>query len=288
MKASYLSKDKTYGKAIRTFYTQEQESKKPLFAKVAYSGTTVSQVTPEVVEATKEILGGPFLSVMDKEWFIGSLLDELDKVCGVQVLLPVKRTAKRINEMEAISLNDFKDRFGKEPVASLFTALDGFTGNLKLFVKRNDDGTFFGLITNKKYFRAAKAMETYSKRWRIENCFNENAFLGIDHLPSLELNAIQTALSLKLVSFHLMDNFRKNLPKPFSAMKPESIFRNFISGVQGKVQLKDNKLMIDIYGFRHRDVVAPLFNALEKKLIDRNIDPRCQWLNDYVLEFSFK
>ena len=288
MKASYLSKDKTYGKAIRTFYTQDQESKKPLFAKVAYSGATVSQVTPEVVEATKEILGGPFLSVMDKEWFIGSLLDELDKVCGIQVLLPVKRTAKRISEMEAISLNDFKNRFGKESVATLFTELDDFTGKLKLFVKRNDDGTFFGLITNKKYFRAAKAMETYSKRWRIENFFNENAFLGIDHLPSLELNAIQTALSLKLVSFHLFDNFRKNLPDPFCSMKPESIFRNFISGVQGKVQVRDNRLKIDIYGFRHRDVIVPLFNALEKKLLDRNIDPRCQWLNDYVLEFSFR
>lgn len=288
MKASYLSKDKTYGKAIRTFYTQDQESKKPLFAKVAYSGATVSQVTPEVVEATKEILGGPFLSVMDKEWFIGSLLNELDKVCGIQVLLPIKRTSKRIKEMETLSLGDFKVRFGKEPVATLFTDLDGFIGKLKLFVKRNDDGSFFGLITNKKYFRASRVMETYSKRWRIENCFNENTFLGIDKLPSLELNAIQTALSLKLVSFHLMDNFRKNLPSPFSSMKPESIFRNFISGVQGKVQLKDNRLKIDIYGFRHRDVVMPLFNALEKKLIDRNIDPRCQWLNDYALEFSFK
>jgi len=288
MKASYLSKDKTYGKAIRTFYTQDQESKKPLFAKVAYSGATVSQVTPELVEATKEILGGPFLSVMDKEWFVGSLLDELDKIYGIQVLLPVKRTPKRINEMEAISFNDFKDRFGKESVATLFTELDDFTGKIKLFVKRNDDETFFGLITNKKYFRAAKAMGTYSKRWRIENCFNENAFLGIDHLPSLELNAIQTALSLKLVSFHLVDNFRKDLPAPFCSMKPELIYRNFISGVQGKVQLKDNRLKIDIYGFRYRDVVVPLFNALEKKLIDRNIDPRCHWLNDYMLEFSFK
>jgi len=89
MKASYLSKDKTYGKAIRTFYTQDQASKKPLFAKVAYSGATVTfytqdqsskkplfakaaysgatvaQVTPQLVEANKEILGGPFLTVND-------------------------------------------------------------------------------------------------------------------------------------------------------------------------------------------------------------------------------
>jgi hypothetical protein len=215
MKASYLSKDKAYGKAIRTFYTQDQASKKPLFAKVAYSGATVAQVTPQLVEANKEILGGPFLSVNDKEWFIGSLLDQLDKIHGIQVLLPLKRTPKRIREMETIPFEEFKYRYENQPIARLITELDGFTGQMKLFVKRNGDGTFFALITNKKYFRAARAMEIYRKRWRIENFFNENGFLGLDRLPSLELNAIQTALSLKLVSFHLVDNFRKKSPKTF-------------------------------------------------------------------------
>ena len=131
-------------------------------------------------------------------------------------------------------------------------------------------------------------MEIYHKRWRIENFFNENGFLGLDRLPSLQLNAIQTALTLKLVSFHLVDNFRSNLPKPFSTMKPESIHQLFIQGVQGKVQLKKDKLQVDIYGFQHRDVVAPLFKRLEQKLIAQNVDPRCPWLNGHVLNFSFK
>ena len=288
MKASYLSRDKAYGKAIRTFYTQDQASKKPLFAKVAYSGATVAQVTPQLVEANKQILGGPFLSVNDKEWFIGTLLDQLDKVHGIQVLLPLKRTAKRIREMEAISFEQFKYRHQNQPIARLVTELDGFAGKMKLFVKRNSDDTFFALITNKKYFRVARAMEFYQKRWRIENFFNENVFLGLDQLPSLELNAIQTALTLKMVSFHLDDNFRKNLPKPYSAMKPESIYQNFIHGVQGKVQIKKDKIQVDVYGFQHRDVVAPLFENLEQKLIAQNIDPRCPWLNDHVLNFSFK
>jgi hypothetical protein len=288
MKASYLSKDKAYGKAIRTFYTQDQASKKPLFAKAAYSGATVAQVTPQLVEANKEILGGPFLTVNDKEWFIGSLLDQLDKIYGIQVLLPLKRTPKRISEMEAIPFAKFKHRHENQPIAALVTELDGFTGKMKLFVKRNSDGTFFALITNKKYFRASRAMEIYRKRWRLENFFNENVFLGLDRLPSLELNAIQTALTLKMVSFHLVDNFRKNLPEPFSTMKPESIYQNFIQGVQGKVQMKKDKLQVDVYGFQHRDVIAPLFKNLEQKMISKNIEPRCPWLNEHVLNFEFK
>jgi hypothetical protein len=288
MKASYLTREKAYGKAIRTFYTQDQASKKPLFVKAAYSGATVAEVTPHLVQANKEILGGPFLTVIDKEWFIGSLLDQLDKIHGIQVLLPVKRTAKRIKEMQSIPFAHFKDRFENQPIATLVTELDGFTGNMKLFVKQNHDGTFFALITNKKYFRANRAMETYRKRWRIENFFNENTFLGLDRLPSLELNAIQTALTLKMVSFHLIDNFRKSLPKPFSSMKPESIYQHFIQGVQGKVQIKKDTLQVDVYGFQHRDVVAPLFKQLGQKLVAHNIDPRCAWLNDYPLNFIFK
>ncbi len=288
MKASYLTKEKAYGKAIRTFYTQDQASKKPLFVKAAYSGATVAEVTPHLVEANKEILGGPFLTVNDKEWFIGSLLEQLDKIHGIQVLLPLKRTANRIKEMETIPFTQFKGRFENQPIATLVTELDGFTGHMKLFVKRNHDGTFFALITNKKYFRAARALDVYRKRWRIENFFNENGFLGLDRLPSLELNAIQTALTLKMVSFHLVDNFRNNLPKPFSSMKPESIYQHFIQGVQGKVQIKKGKLHVDVYGFQHRDVVAPLFERLEQKLAAQSIDPRCPWLNDYALNFTFK
>lgn len=288
MKASYLSKDKTYGKAIRSFYTQDQATKKPVFTKVAYSGATVAQVTPHLVEANKEILGEPFLCVCDKEWFIGSLLDQLDKINGIQVLLPLKRTSKRIREMESIPFGEFKYRYKNQPIAKLVTELDGFTGKMKLFVKRNDDGTLFALITNRKYFRAVRAMQIYQKRWRIENFFNENAFLGVDRLPSLELNAIQTALTLKMVSYHMVDNFRKNLPKPFSTMKPESIYQNFIQGVQGKVQIKKDKLQVDIYGFQYQDVVASLFKKLEQDLISKKIDPRCPWLNDHILNFSFK
>lgn len=288
MKASYLSKEKSYGKAIRTFYTQDQESKKPLFAKVGYSGTTVSQVTPQLVEANKDILGGPFLCVFDKEWFVGSLLDHLDKMFGIQVLLPVKRTPKRLDEMESIPFEKFKYRYGNQPIATLVTKMDGFDGKMKLFVKRNADNTFFGLISNKKYFRAVKAMDYYTRRWGIEDFFGENVFLGLDRLPSLEINAIQTALSLKMVSFNLVDNFRKNLPSPFSTMKPESIHRHFIQGVQGKVQLKKDKLQVDIYGFQHQDLVASVFRDLEGKLTSQNIDPRCSWLNNHILNFSFK
>jgi len=288
MKVSYLSQEKIYGKAIRAFYTQDQGGGKPLFVQACYSGTTAGQATPTLVEATQAILGGTFLSVTDKEWYVAQLLEHLDKIYKLEVLLPVKRTAKRLQEMESIDFQTLKAKTGEPPLATLFTALDGFTGRLRLFVKRNPDGTLFGLITNKKYLRPSSAMEIYSRRWRIENWFQENSFLGLNCLPSLELHAIQAALTLRLIAYHLIDNFRMNLGSPFARMTPELIHRHFIQGVQGKVQLKKEQIHIDIYGFRHQAVVRNIFTNLEEKLVAQQIDPRVPWLNGYKLHFEFK
>src|SRR4030042_2469099 len=279
MKVSYLSQEKIYGKAIRAFYTQDQGGGKPLFVQACYSGTTAGQATPTLVESTQAILGGTFLSVTDKEWYVAQLLEHLDKIYKLEVLLPVKRTAKRLQEMESIDFQSLKAKTGEPPLATLFTALDGFTGRLRLFVKRNPDGTLFGLITNKKYLRPSSAMEIYSRRWRIENWFQENGFLGLNCLPSLELHAIQAALTLRLVAYHLIDHFRMNLGSPFAKMTPELIHRHFIQGVQGKVQLKKEQLHIDIYVFRHQAVVRNIFTNLEENLVAQQIDPRVPWLN---------
>ena len=77
MKLSFLTKEDRYGKAIRTFYAQDQESKKPLLALAAYSGTTVSQITRQLSSNTRAVLGRDFLMVADKEWYCGQLIQEL-------------------------------------------------------------------------------------------------------------------------------------------------------------------------------------------------------------------
>ena len=66
MKQSFITQEDRYGKAVRTFYTQDQASKKPLMALAAYSGTTVSQVTHHLAALTRAILGRDFLMVAEK------------------------------------------------------------------------------------------------------------------------------------------------------------------------------------------------------------------------------
>ncbi len=61
----------------------------------------------------------------------------------------------------------------------------------------------------------------------MENFFKDNDFLGMDKLPSLNLNAIQTMLSLRFLAFHALANFRHDLGPGYNSKTPEIIHREF-------------------------------------------------------------
>ena len=286
MKHSFITQEDRYGKAIRTFYTQDQTSKKPLIALAAYSGATVSQVTRRLASLTRTILGQDLLMVADKEWYCGQLIQELHAQYGIAVLTPIKSSPKRLREFDAVPLEKY-DQTVWGNVATVYTTMTDCDGPLRMLLKKRRDGKYFALITPACDMTATTAMPTYTKRWRIENFFAENAFLGVNHLPSLNLNAIQTILSLRLLAFHVIDNFRHDLGAAYQHQTPELIHREFIDGVQGRVQLRGNIIEVSIYGFEHDAAAAAILTNLDTKLENAGVDPRIPWLGNRRLRFTF-
>lgn len=286
MKASYLTKEERYGKAIRTFYTQDQESGKPLFALAAYSGTSVSQITRRITGMTHDILGQKFLMVADKEWYCGQLIRDLHKQYGVSILVPVKQSENRIREFTAVPLNRY-DKTVWGNIATLYTTMKDFDGPLLMLIKQREDGKYFALITPEHKLTPDIAMPTYTKRWRIENFFSDNSHLGVDRLPSIGLDVIQTVLSLRLFAYHVMDNFRHDLGPGYSHKTPEIICREFVDGVQGRLQLHRDVITINIYGFEHEAAAATILTNLDAKFAKANVDPRIPWLGNRRLKFRF-
>jgi len=286
MKQAFITQEARYGKAIRTFYTQDQTSKKPLIALAAYSGTTVSQVTRRLASLTRAILGQDFLLGADKEWYCGQLIQELHAQYGVAVLTPVKSSPHRLVEFEAVPLEqDDQTIWGN--VAAVYTTMTDFDGPLRMLLKKRRNGTYCALITPADAMTADTAMPTYTKRWRIENFVAENAFLGVNHLPSLHLNAIQTMLSLRLLAFHVVDNFRHDLGPAYQKKMPELIHRECVDGVQGRVQVRGNIIAVSIYGFEHEAAAAAILTHLDTKLANAGVDPRIPWLGNRRLRFTF-
>jgi hypothetical protein len=286
MKLSFLTKEDRYGKAIRTFYTQDQESKKPLIALAAYSGTTVSQVTRQLSAQTRDILGRDFFMVADKEWYCGQLIQELHQQYGVAVLTPMKSSTKRKEQFDAVPLDKY-DRTIWGNIATLYTTRTNFDGPIRLLLKRRRNGKYFALITPATEVTAETAMPVYTKRWRIENFFAENAFMGMHRLPSMNLNTIQTMLSLRLFAYHVMDNFRYDLGHDYRNKTPELIHREFVDGIQGRVQLRSDVIEVNVYGFQHQAAVESILTNVDAKLKHADVDPRIPWLGNRRLRFKF-
>ncbi len=286
MQHSFSTQEDRYGKAIRTFYTQDQASKNPLLALAASSGTTVSQVTHRLADLTRDILGRDFLMGADKEGYCGHLIQELHAQYGVAVLPPVQSSPKRLEEFDAVPLEQ-SDQTIWGNVAAVSTTMTDFDGPLRMLLKQRRNGTYCALITPAHAMTAATALPTYTKRWRIEHFFAENAFLGVNHLPSLHLNAIQSMWSLRLLAFHVVDNFRHDLGPAYQKKTPELIHREFIDGVQGRVQLRGNLIEVSIYGFEHEATAAAILANLETKLENAGVDPRIPWLGNRRLRFTF-
>jgi Transposase DDE domain len=286
MKQSFITQEDRYGKAVRTFYTQDQASKKPLIALAAYSGTTVSQVTHHLAALTRALLGRDFLMVADKEWDCGPLIQDLHAQYGIEVLTPVKSSPKRQVEFDAVPLEQYDQTvWGK--VAAVYTTMTDVDGPWRMLLKKRPNDTYFALITPACAMTADTAMPTSTKRWRIENFFAENAFLGVNHLPSLNLNAIQTMLSLRLLAFHVVDNFRHDLGAAYQKKTPELIHREFVDGVQGRVQLRGNLIEVSVYGFAHETAAAAILTNLDTKLEKAGVDPCIPWLGNRRLRFTF-
>jgi len=161
-----------------------------------------------------------------------------------------------------------------------------FDGPLRMLLKKRRDGKYFALITPAWTMTADTAMPTYTKRWRLENFFAENAVLGVNHLPSLHLNAIQTMLSLRLLAFHVLDNFRHDLGAASQKKTPDLIHREFVNGVQGRGQVCGNIIDVILYGFAHEAAAAAILTNLDTKLENAGVDPRIPWLGKRRLRFT--
>ena len=286
MQHSFITQEARDGKAIRTFSTQDQTSTKPLIALAASSGTTVSQVTRRLASLTRTILGRDFLLVADTEWYCGPLIQARHTPYGVAVLPPIKSSPKRLRACDAVPLEkDDQTVWGN--VAAVYPTMTDFDGPLRMLLKQQPGGTSCALITPACAMTADTAMPTDTTRWRIEHFFAENAFRGMHQLPSLPLNALQTMLSLRLLAFHVMDNFRHDLGPAYQKKTPELIPREFVDGVQGRGQGRGTIIEVHSYGFEHEAAAAAILTTLDTKLESAGVDPRIPWLGNRRLRFTF-
>ena len=160
-------------------------------------------------------------------------------------------------------------------------------GPLRMRRKKRRHGQYVALLTPACAMTAATAMPPSPTRWRMEHVVAENALLGVNPLPSLNRNAIQTMLSLRLLACHVVDTCRPALGPAEQKKTPALLHRACVDGVQGRVPWPGNRIESSIEGFEHEAAAAAILTNLDTTLANAGVDPRIPWLGNRRLRFTF-
>jgi len=292
-----IGKDKhptrnTIMRGIKAFIIQDQDTGNPVFGRVEYprKGLKPETITVPMLEIARNILPDMEKVVFDKWFSVGSLLEYLDKDMRLKFVTLMKLHENRIEEMKSIPVEEFKSLVGTDrSIAFKDTTLRNFSGSTKLIVvKFFDSGEekYHGYLTNDYEESEAQIIDESRWRWRIENFFKECDFLGLNSLPSIELNQIAAMMAMRLFSFCLMVCLKKDAGCEFEKSTAESVFEEIIE-FPALVKAKKDRIVVTFHGnYRetHKTAVETLMGRLDET--GRNVP--ISWLGDRRIEVRFK
>ncbi len=277
---------------IKAFISQDQETGNPIFVRVAYprKGITPENVTIPMLEITREIIPEFEKVVFDKWFSVGSLLEYIDKKMKLKYITLVKLYENRIEEMKSVPINEFKPLIGTDQLIGFKeTNLRNFSGNMKLIIVRFfEDGieNYYGYLTNDYESTEEQILKEKSWRWRIENFIKDCNFLGINALPSIELNKIAAMLAMKIFAFNLIACMRKDLGGDFEKMNVESVFEELIQ-FPAFIKANGDKIIITFFG-NYKDKQKEAVLKLMKKFDETGMNLPISWLGNRRIEVRFK
>lgn len=275
---------------VNAFFTQDQETGNPVFVRVEYPGLCPEEIALPMLEVTREILPELEKAVFDKWFSVGALLDYLDKKMKLKFVTLVKLFDNRIEEMKSISREEFRELVGTDRmIAFKDTTLRNYSGVVKLIVVRfmeEGEEKYYGYLTNDFESEEEVILEEKSRRWDIENFFKECDFLGLDALPSIELNKIAGMMGMRFLGYALVACLRKDLGEGFERKTVESIFEEIVFA-PALVKAKGDELVVTFYG-NYKENFTMALTKLAVVLEEKGLNQPIPWLGNRRLQIRFK
>jgi uncharacterized protein YbaA (DUF1428 family) len=189
--------------------------------------------------------------------------------------------------MKSITKDEFGPLVGTDRlIAFKDTTLRNFSGSMKLIVVCFLEGgkeKYQGYLTNDYESTGERILNEKSWRWRIENFFTDYDFLGLDALPSIELNKISAMMAMKLFAFTLLACMKKDIVAEFGNLTVESVFEEVIE-FPAVVKAEADRIVVTFYGNykeKHKIAVETLLKRLD--VTGRNIP--VSWLGNRSIPF---
>jgi transposase len=275
------------GKAMKganTVFAQDGASNVILYTRADILRKEESEEIKRFVAYWKEQNGDPQETlVFDCHFTKYQILDELTED-GVRFITLRKRSQKLIEttkqipekEWKKVTLPIPKRKYQQVSVHESEAILRGCKHPFRQIIMKDhgrNQPTF--IITNNRELELEKCLETYAKRWHIENKLSELvSFFNLNALSSPLMIRIHFDILWTMVADTLYRRFARDLRR-FENQQAPSIFKRFIS-MPGRVVYKDGMFQIKIRKRSHTPILMGM-----KKLAQPF---RVPWLNNRPLE----
>lgn len=228
----------------------------------------------------------PHCLVFDSKLTTYRNLNILDKDYGIK-FITLKRRGKnilaeiqKIKDWKKIRITKNSRKYQLLKIHDTPVTIKDYDGELRqIIVTGNGRELPMLVITNDFDASPKEIIETYARRWLIENNIQENVdFFSLNALSSPIIVKVDFDIAMTLIANTLYKILAKKF-KLFDNAKPKTIYRNIVEGA-AKVYIKEGTVKV-VFGKK-------AFNPLIMDWIGTQPEYRIPWMQNKVLQYDFE
>jgi hypothetical protein len=284
-------------KTTATFFCLDADSKEPVAFTIGTSARTATQATPGLLSMAEAILMPEKEKVTvlaDKEHCTVEMFNHAAQHTSFDLLIPQPSSPTLLRQIKGIPAKAFHSpwvgfaaatcpyRFtqgqGEFPLYQIVQRCGEKTSaySYKSFLSTRQDDTFHCLI------------DSYPKRWHLEEFFNANQALGWKRAGTLNLNIRYGHMTMALIAEAAIHQLRTRLKLPIAQWDAGHLSKDFFKGLEGDIRVTDDTILVTYYNAPQAEHLRPHYENLPEKLAKENIQPQIPWLYNFKLDFRFR
>lgn len=276
-------------KMMQTFFCNDTETGQPLAFTLSASGKTCSQATLQLLDMAGGVLGQQkSLILADKEHFTREIADYFEGSHTMDILMPAPNQ-KGITER--IATLEYKQMWPGYSVAETPFSFQNSDRKLRLIAQKDGPAgkeTYKVFLTTSDRDAGDLLSKVFSKRWTIEEFFNQEGDMAWNRASTFNLNIRYGRQSLALLAQAAIYRLRKNLPQPNSRWSAAMLSEKVLTNMEGDIRVKGDTIIITYYKDHETLGLRDKYHNISQQLANENISPKIPWLYDFKLDFRFK
>jgi hypothetical protein len=284
-------------KTTGTFFCLDADSKEPVAFTIGTSARTATQATPGLLSLAEAILmpeKGKVTVLADKEHCTVEMFNHAAQHTSFDLLIPQPSSPALLRHLKGIPAEAFHSPWVGFAAATCPYRFTHGQGEFPLYqiVQRCGENraaySFKGFLSTRQDDALHSLIDSYPKRWHLEEFFNANQALGWKRAGTLNLNIRYGHMTMALIAEAAIHQLRKRLRLPMAQWDADHLAKDFFKGLEGDIRVTDDTILVTYYNAPQAEHMRPHYENLPEKLTKEKIQPQVPWLYNFKLDFRFR